>query len=144
MAPSKLRRNARPLLVVAAALTLLTPGCAAEDVTEARFLDCAPGGGCAHEPALDGQDPATFCDDHDPCTTDVDCTPCSAVPPGERDIYHCTADEDLPELCAGRAGCVHVPLTTPAGQADSCFPVADAADAHPGVCRAGRCVENDA
>jgi len=143
--PRTPRRSPRVLAWAAVLASLAAPGCAPEDgVDEARLLDCADQAGCAqHDAARDADDPRAFCDDHDPCTADANCTPCSALPPDERDIYHCTEDEDLPVFCAGRTGCVHVPMTTPAGQINSCFPVADAADGHSGVCRAGRCVDND-
>jgi hypothetical protein len=125
-----------------AVLTLWLPACAPDGVLEAEERDCATTGACA-DPLLEGDDPATLCDDHDPCTTDADCTPCSTLSPSEQDLYHCTADGDLPPFCAGRTGCVHVPLTTPAGQIDSCFPVAGASDLRSGVCRAGACVDDE-
>jgi hypothetical protein len=84
-----------------------------------------------------------FCDDHNPCTSDVNCTPCNSLPPEEHDIHHCTPDEELPSFCRDQTGCVHVDLTTPPQQINSCFPVADASDLHAGVCREGTCVEND-
>jgi hypothetical protein len=125
-------------------LSLSASGCTAETaVAEAQSPDCAAAGECTADPTTDGEDPASFCDDHNPCTDDVNCTPCSALEPPDRNIHRCTADADLPALCAGRTGCVHEPLTTPAGQIDDCFPVAGAADLHAGVCRAGRCAEND-
>jgi hypothetical protein len=130
-------------LLAGVLLSLLAPACGSAGLLEAQALDCAAPGGCAEGQALDGESPTDFCDDHDPCTDDVDCTPCSAVPEDKHDIYHCTADADLPPLCAGRTGCVHVALTTPAGQVDSCFPVAGTAELHAGVCRAGACVENE-
>jgi hypothetical protein len=126
----------------AGALFILTlaPGCAVDTtLAEAQSPDCIAGEGCA---APSGDDPASFCDDDNPCTTDVNCTPCSTLPAAERDMYHCTADADLPALCAGRTGCAHVPLTTPPEQSNDCFPVAGAADVHAGVCRAGTCAEN--
>jgi hypothetical protein len=92
----------------------------------------------------DGQDAANFCDDCNPCTTDMNCTPCGSLPTAQRDVYRCTADDDLPPLCAGRTGCVHVAVTMPAGQSNDCYPVADESDPQAGVCRAGRCVGNPA
>jgi hypothetical protein len=143
MATTKNRSSSRLRITFAmgAILALLTPACVAEGVLEAQQAECASGD-CLGTTTPDGDDPFTFCDDHDPCTTDANCTPCSTVPAAEQDEYHCTADQDLPSFCEGRTGCVHVPMTTPAGVSDSCFPVADSTDLHAGVCRAGTCVEN--
>jgi hypothetical protein len=121
---------------------LLFAGCSAEDVSTARAANC-DAGECVRDPVLDGADPQTFCDDHNPCTEDANCTPCSSLPAGEHDIFHCTADDELPSSCAGKTGCVHEPLTTPAGQRNACFPVADAASLEAGVCDRGTCVAND-
>jgi hypothetical protein len=127
----------------AAILCLVAPGCAAEIVVEGA----TPGGAGtdreAVSPACSGDDPQSFCDDCNPCTDEANCTPCSTLPPSQQDIYHCTPDEELPGFCIGRTGCVHVPMTTPAGQTASCFPVADAADPHAGVCDAGTCVDDE-
>ena len=124
-----------------ALLALLAPACASEGVLEAQSFDCAAGE-CAASTTPNGEDPHAFCDDQDPCTTDANCTPCSTLPAEDQDAYHCTADQDLPDFCAGHLGCIHVLLTTPAGVTNSCFPVAGAADLHAGVCRFGTCVEN--
>ncbi len=131
-----MKRAALSLVLVSALLTLVAAGCAAEVLVAGPADGTMP----AAAPACDGDDPATFCDDCNPCTAKANCTPCSSLPAAEQDIQHCTADEELPAFCAGRTGCFRVPLTTPAGQSDDCFPVADAAEARPGVCRAGVCV----
>jgi hypothetical protein len=117
-------------------LALVAAGCSAEVLVERPAAERAPVEGRA----CDGDDPDTFCDDCNPCTAKANCTPCSALPETDRDIHRCTADEELPAFCTGRTGCYHVPLTTPAGQSNDCFPVAGAADLEPGVCRAGVCV----
>jgi hypothetical protein len=117
---------------------LVLGGCTAEVLVERPAAE----GTTAAAPACDGDDPATFCDDCNPCTAKANCTPCSALPEAERDIHHCTADEELPAFCTGRTGCYRVPLTTPAGQIDGCFPVAGASDLHPGSCRAGVCADD--
>ncbi len=127
---------------VALALCLLAPACAADPLLQAQSDDCA-NGDCSAGPSSNGDDPANFCDDENPCTDDANCTPCSTLPAAERDIYHCTADDELPAFCAGKTGCVHVAWSDPPGQVDGCFPVAGAAEPHPGMCRVGRCVEND-
>ena len=112
------------------------------DVERAWQASCASPA-CAGEPACDGEAPASFCDDCNPCTVDANCTPCSTLPPAERDIRHCTMDDELPPFCEGRTGCAHVPRTTPASQINDCFPVAGDPDLHAGACQAGVCVEND-
>jgi hypothetical protein len=122
-------------------VALIAPACAPESVAVVRDSVCEPSG-CAPAPAEDGDDPAKFCDDHNPCTTDANCTPCTSLPPEQRDIYHCTADIELPGFCEGKTGCVHVAMTTPGEKINTCFPVAGDADLHSGVCRAGTCAEN--
>jgi hypothetical protein len=141
-------RSRRPLalagiLLAGLALAAL-PACVGAPAPEVTEVACSPASSCPTEPqpACTGDDPATFCDDENPCTVDVNCTPCSELPAWQHDIYHCTADEELPELCTGHAGCFHAPQTTPAGQVDDCFPVAEAASPHAGSCRVGVCVEN--
>jgi hypothetical protein len=125
-----------------AALALSLAACAGADPTfDAEPVIAAPGDPSS-DLACTGDDPASFCDDCNPCTTDANCTPCSALPAAERDIYHCTADDELPAFCAGRTGCVHVPFSTPAGQIDDCFPVVESVDLHAGACLAGVCVDN--
>jgi hypothetical protein len=123
----------RPLLALVV-LAALAPACAVDAIDQGAEPASAP----------EGDDPASFCDDQNPCTADANCTPCSALPRAQRDIYHCTPDRELPPFCAGKTGCVHVDLTTPAGQRNDCFPVAGDADLHAGVCRAGVCAENPA
>ena len=134
-----------PLLIAApsawsAALlvVLVAGGCAGEVLVEGPGSEASPDTG----PTCDGDDPANFCDDCNPCTAKANCTPCSSLPEAEQDIYHCTADAELPAFCAGRTGCYRVPLTTPPGQIDDCFPVAGADEPQPGSCRAGVCVDN--
>jgi hypothetical protein len=127
--------------LLALVLALVPTACTAEVLVEAPATEI--GASTAADPACQGDDPATFCDDCNPCTEKANCTPCSALPASERDIYHCTADEELPGFCAGRTGCFHVPLTTPEGQSASCFPVADATEARAGVCDVGRCVDGE-
>jgi hypothetical protein len=125
-----------------AIVCLAAAACVTEPVGEAVQSACA-GAACAAAPACDGDAPDTFCDDCNPCTADANCTPCSTLPPEQRDMYHCTADERLPRFCAGKTGCVHVPLTTPADRINDCFPVAGDPDLHAGACLSGTCVEND-
>ncbi|MFT3774383.1 MAG: hypothetical protein QM820_54180 [Minicystis sp.] len=120
-----------PLLVV---LCLAAAACGAEVETSA--VSDLSGAEAAAEPP-------TSCDDDNPCTADANCTPCSALPEALWDIHHCTSEDELPPFCAGRTGCVHVPLTTPAAQINDCFPVAGDPDLHAGACLAGVCVEND-
>ncbi len=126
----------------AALLCLCAVGCVSEIVVDTPAVDGADPAEQVADPACAGTDPQTFCDDCNPCTEKANCTPCSTLPPAEQDIYHCTADEELPGFCVGRTGCVHVPLTTPPGQSASCFPVAGAETLHPGVCRAGTCADD--
>lgn len=138
---------ARPIALVGLVLaSVVAAGCVQGPPSELTAGACSPASSCPDEPqpACAGDDPATFCDDCNPCTVDMNCTPCSTLLPAERDIDHCTADEELPELCAGHAGCVHVAETTPAGQINDCFPVAVDPDLHAGVCRAGACVDDGA
>jgi hypothetical protein len=96
------------------------------------------------------------CDDQQPCTVDIQCTPCSAVPEAIRYIKAtCTPDEELSPFCFDMesgallySGCTHfIQDPTPVGVTDACFPVKFPADpdseAHSGVCSAmGVCVEN--
>ncbi|APR87786.1 hypothetical protein A7982_13135 [Minicystis rosea] len=124
---------------------IVAAGCSGNDggeIEEARLGSCASPE-CAGEAACNGDAVESFCDDCNPCTVDANCTPCSALPAEERDLRHCTMDEDLPPFCAGHTGCVHLPLTTPAFQINACFPVANDPDLHAGACQAGVCVEND-
>jgi hypothetical protein len=139
MAPTT--SNLRLFLSMGALLALLAPGCASEGVLEASEPECSSGD-CLTSTTPDGEDPHAFCDDQDPCTTDANCTPCSTLPAADQDAYHCTADQDLPDFCAGHLGCIHVLLTTPPGVTNSCFPVAGDADLHAGVCWFGTCVDN--
>jgi hypothetical protein len=98
MAQSSLFHGERAPLARAAALFLLlaAPACAPEDVLEARSFDCAEGAHCATPFALDADDPRTFCDDQNPCAATANCTPCSTLPEAQRDIRHCTPDDELP------------------------------------------------
>lgn len=96
------------------------------------------------------------CNDHKPCTVDIQCTPCSAVPESIRYVKAtCTPDEDLSPFCFDAqtgmllyAGCTHfIQDATPPGVTNACFPVAYPSDpsseAHSGVCDVfGLCVEN--
>ena len=96
------------------------------------------------------------CDDHLPCTVDVQCTPCSAVPESIRFVKAtCVPDEDLSPFCFDSAtgallytGCTHfIDDPTPLGTINACFPVKFPSDpdseVHAGVCDAfGVCVEN--
>ncbi len=120
-------------------MLLLAAGCTGQvgvDESVGDALASAPG-----EAVCASDEPAGFCDDCNPCTADANCTPCSALPRAERDMYHCTPDDEVPAFCAGHTGCVHVPLATATEQSNSCFPVADDADLHSGACRAGVCVD---
>jgi len=136
------RYLARSLAALAAlVLGVHLSGCSVDSVGEDGSELSAPDAP-QDEALCNGSEAATFCDDCNPCTTDVNCTPCSTLPEAERDIYHCTPDLDLPAACVGHLGCVHLPLTTPAGQTDDCFPVVDTTLPHAGVCRVGRCDEN--
>jgi hypothetical protein len=111
---------------------------------------------------LYGADPpgvVATCDDHKPCTVDIQCTPCSAVPEEIRFIKAtCTPDAELSPFCFDGfdlptrkplyAGCTHIfDDPTPSGVIDACFPVAYDlnSEPHAGVCNAvGVCVENPA
>ncbi len=108
-------------------------------------LGCAPVAPCAGfdgactkaappPAAPDGTDPATFCNDGNPCTQDVDCTACEDVEDphlgtcgGFRDP---TLGQALPFWCAGLTGCQH------RAEVDGmeCF------DGTLGTCNAGACV----
>ncbi len=109
---------------------------------------------------LYGTDPpgvVATCDDHLPCTVDIQCTPCSAVPKEIQIKATCTADALLDPFCfAGDdiatrvlvyTGCTHfIQDPTPPGVINACFPVAYKFDANgnafSGVCNAfGVCVE---
>lgn len=81
------------------------------------------------------------CDYSNPCTTTVNCTPCSEVPRAERVYDACTPDEELPTFCAGRRGCTEVPWTS--GGRHECFPVAGTEGPQAGKCCAGTCVTDD-
>ncbi len=135
--PSTIPGGRLPIALTSLLLLVAAAGCAPESDVDAVPLDSSEG------QSLAADDPGASCDDGNPCTAKADCTPCSTVPPEARDTLHCTPDDELPPFCAGRTGCVQVPLTTPAGQVDSCFPVVGASDAHAGSCRAGLCVENE-
>lgn len=106
-----------------------------------------------------GKDPpgvVATCDDHLPCTVDVQCTPCSQVPEEIRYIKAtCTPDSELSAFCFDGAdplmggiiytGCTHfIADPTPPGVKNACFPVAYASgEPHAGVCNNyGVCVEN--
>ncbi|MFO0617958.1 MAG: hypothetical protein U0414_35535 [Polyangiaceae bacterium] len=97
---------------------------------------------CSEVNDCDGEDPDGFCDDCNPCTIDVNCTPCSDLPPDQRSVHTCSEDADSRAICAGETGCVHASLTTPASQINACFPVAGALTPHAGACSEGVCVEN--
>lgn len=131
-----------PMGWLALAIGLIAAGCNHEIVDEATLASCADGD-CGIDPACDGDSPAMFCDDCNPCTADANCTPCSALPPERREMRQCTPDDELPAFCAGRTGCVHVAVTTPEGQRNACFPVAGDPELQAGVCWAGTCVEDE-
>lgn len=119
---------------------LLAPGCAPEPLGSAPQLECN-GPHCSEVNACDGEDPAAFCDDCNPCTVDVNCTPCSALAPSERSVHTCTPDDELSVACGEERGCAHAPLTTPVAQINACFPVMDDPDLHAGVCFTGTCID---
>jgi hypothetical protein len=119
----------------------LSAACGPEDVVSAVQKDCVDSL-CSDLNDCDGDDPEAFCDDCNPCTTDVNCTPCSALAPADRNIHSCTEDAELDAICAGELGCVHASLTTPVAQINACFPVAGALELHSGACLEGVCVEN--
>lgn len=112
----------------------------------------------SEEPLYGGQLPGVVntCDDHLPCTVDIQCTPCSAVPESIRYVKAtCTPDVELSPFCFDAqtgallyTGCTHfIQDPTPPGTINACFPVAYPDDpnseVHPGVCNAiGICVEN--
>lgn len=105
--------------------------------------------------AVDPPGVVATCDDHLPCTFDIQCTPCSQVPVEIRYIKAtCTPDNDLSPFCLDSAtgeflytGCTHFAVDpTPIGTKNACFPVQwpkdPASVAHTGVCNAfGVCVE---
>ena len=95
------------------------------------------------------------CDDHLPCTWDIQCTPCSQVPEELRIKATCTWDNQIDPFCLDSAtgtylytGCVHfIDEPTPAGKTSVCFPVAHSllpnGYAYSGVCNEwGVCVDN--
>lgn len=120
--------------------------------TTSTALDASDGGN------TDPPGVVVTCDDHLPCTVDIQCTPCSAVPEELRIKATCTNDAALDPFCFAAmdsmfgelvyTGCVHfIQDPTPAGTIDACFPVQFPDDpgsiVHPGVCNAfGICVEN--
>jgi len=105
-----------------------------------RAEPAPPSGG---DGGANGGDPNS-CDDRNPCTTDVNCTPCSSLPPTQQTLGTCTCDGEIPPDCVGLSGCKHFPTTTPTGQVNDCFPVAPGFDAGlvSGVCSAGVCTPN--
>ena len=121
---------------------LLASACGVEVVGGSDQGEGCEGADCVEASACDGDDPAGFCDDCNPCTADANCTPCSELPEDERDMRHCTRDDQLPAFCAGKRGCVHEDVSAAAGETNGCFPVAGDDDLHAGSCRAGVCVEN--
>ena len=129
----KILERLRAPLYAAALLGLLAPGCTNEVVVDEAIQGST---------ACESDEPASFCDDCNPCTADANCTPCSALPRAERDIHHCTPDDEMPAFCAGHTGCVHMPLADAAEESNGCFPVAGGADLHSGTCRAGVCVDD--
>ena len=137
--------NSGAALALTAIVCLACAGCAPETLTSVGQSECV-GPVCSEVNDCDGDDAEDFCDDCNPCTQDANCMPCSALPPEDRDIHTCTDDADLPAICAGpvgpQRGCVHAPLTTKTVQINACFPVADAAELHSGVCDVGLCVDN--
>lgn len=110
------------------------------------------------EPLYGGQLPGVVdtCNDHKPCTVDIQCTPCSVVPEAIRYVKAtCTPDDELSPFCFDGetgallyTGCTHfIQDPTPLGVIDACFPVAyphdPSAEVHSGVCDVfGICVEN--
>lgn len=114
--------------------------CAPEPLTTVAQRECV-GERCSEVNDCEAE-ADDFCDDCNPCTIDLNCTPCSALPEAERDVHTCTEDAELPASCAGRTGCFHEPLTTKTIQINACFPVADDPALHAGVCAEGVCTEN--
>jgi hypothetical protein len=103
-------------------------------------------GECSAASALTEAASPLVCDYSNPCTTTVNCTPCSEVSRAERRYDACTPDDELPAFCAGRRGCTEVPWT--AGARHECFPVAGTEDEgapgpQAGKCCAGTCVSDD-
>lgn len=137
----EIRLRAAGVMVLLALLPALA-GCMAEPVFEATAASCE-GEECVLGPRCDGESVARFCDDCNPCTIDVVCTPCSQVDEGERDMRSCTPDAEILPACAGTVGCLHLPIDTAEGVRNACFPVAGDPELHPGVCLSGRCVENE-
>jgi len=117
-------------------------------------LDVVDAGADADPPGV-----VATCDDHLPCTVDIQCMPCSAVPESIRYIKAtCTPDNELSSFCFDgfdvlarqllHRGCVHIIQDpTPPGVKNACFPVEFPEDpeseVHSGACNAiGQCVEN--
>jgi hypothetical protein len=103
-------------------------------------------GECGAVSALAESGSLLTCDYSNPCTTTVNCTPCSELPRAEQRHDACTPDDELPAFCAGRRGCTEVPWTS--GAIDECFPVAGtdhegAPGPQVGKCCAGTCVFDD-
>lgn len=132
-----IRSPSRALVAPLFALALASAACGSEVASRTEAVSLGASVAC------DGDDPEGFCDDCNPCTVDANCTPCSELPRDERDMHRCTPDDELPPFCAGKRGCVHLPVSTPPRQINDCFPVDGDPDLHPGVCRSGTCVEND-
>ena len=94
------------------------------------------------------------CDDHQPCTWDVQCTPCEVVPEALRIKETCENYAELSPACFDTktgeliyTGCTHFIYWTSPGVKNDCFPVKFPADPssepHAGVCSTyGICVEN--
>lgn len=116
----------------------------------ASALDASDGGsGSADPPGV-----VATCDDHQPCTWDVQCTPCEAIPNELHIKATCENYADLSPACFDTktnaliyTGCTHFIYSTNPGVIDDCFPVKFPDDpqsvAHSGVCNQfGICVEN--
>lgn len=123
------------LLWAQAALVAFVCACAEGTTYEPQYWkapDHAPGEGIPKD--CSGELKDNGCDDCNPCTWDQWCDPET----GEGDDY-------APCLTQKYAGCVHsYDYTTPAGQINDCFPVADEGELRAGRCCLGACVDNAA
>lgn len=123
----------------AALIAAFLIGCSGGGILVAEEIDAG-----SDASACPAQDPATGCDDCEPCTFDAWCEVCDQIPPVTASRW-CKPVEKIPVWCdAGPPACGHNGYSTPEGQANDCFPVeSDAGPIHAGRCCAGVCVEND-
>jgi len=116
-------------------------------MTNAYYAGCSDGGGLlavedAGVPDVDDEcpplDPATGCDDCNPCHDNGWCEVCDQIPPVDASIF-CHPIEKLPPFCVDEpVGCGH-------GNASNgldCFPVEGVRPLITGYCCGGTCIES--